>query len=108
MPDVSDFDGYILTGSEKGVYDEVSWMQPLRDFLVVARDVPVGDLRLRDPGEGDDGEADHRAQGEGAAAEERAEGVKAVGEREVGALAGDLEGVVKEAAAMAEEGVEED
>lgn len=38
LPEVSAFDGYILTGSEKGVYDEASWMQPLRDFLVVARD----------------------------------------------------------------------
>ncbi len=37
LPDVDRFDGYILTGSEKGVYDEASWMQPLRDFLVEAR-----------------------------------------------------------------------
>lgn len=32
------FDGYALTGSEKGVYDETAWMDPLRDFIRRLRD----------------------------------------------------------------------
>ena len=38
LPAPGDFDGYILSGSEKGVYDDTPWMQPLRDWLVAARD----------------------------------------------------------------------
>lgn len=34
LPGPADFDGYILTGSEKGVYDEADWMAPLRLFLL--------------------------------------------------------------------------
>ena len=37
LPPVPDFDGYILSGSEKGVYDDAPWMQPLRAFLPEAR-----------------------------------------------------------------------
>jgi len=33
LPCPSDFDGYILSGSEKGVYDDVPWMEPLKQFL---------------------------------------------------------------------------
>lgn len=38
LPEPEAFDGYILTGSEKGVYDDTPWMQPLRDWLVATRD----------------------------------------------------------------------
>lgn len=38
LPTVSEFDGYILSGSEKGVYDDAEWMEPLREFLGEARD----------------------------------------------------------------------
>jgi len=31
-------DGIIISGSEKGVYDETSWMQPLRENLLAHRD----------------------------------------------------------------------
>ena len=37
LPDVTRFDGYVLSGSDKGVYDDTPWMQPLRDFLVQAK-----------------------------------------------------------------------
>ena len=37
LPDVEAFDGYILSGSELGVYDEADWMQPLRDWLEAAK-----------------------------------------------------------------------
>jgi len=33
LPDLSEFDGVILSGSEFGVYDDPPWMQRLRDFL---------------------------------------------------------------------------
>ena len=39
LPDVDAFDGYILSGSDKGVYDETPWMDPLRVFLLDAKDV---------------------------------------------------------------------
>lgn len=32
------YDGYIISGSDKGVYDDTPWMQPLRDWLIAARD----------------------------------------------------------------------
>jgi len=38
LPDVAAFDGYVLSGSEKGVYDDADWMQPLRDFLPQVKD----------------------------------------------------------------------
>jgi len=38
LPDVDAYDGYVLTGSDKGVYDDVPWMAPLRAFLLAARD----------------------------------------------------------------------
>ncbi len=37
LPAPDAFDGYIISGSEKGVYDETPWMQPLRDFLKAAK-----------------------------------------------------------------------
>lgn len=37
LPTIADFDAYVLSGSDKGVYDEADWMQPLRRFLVAAR-----------------------------------------------------------------------
>ncbi len=38
LPDPNAFDGYVLSGSDKGVYDEADWMAPLRAFLPKARD----------------------------------------------------------------------
>lgn len=38
VPDVSDFDGFVLGGSEKGVYDDAPWMDGLRDLVLAARD----------------------------------------------------------------------
>ena len=38
MPALDVFDGLVLTGSEFGVYDDVPWMQPLRDLLIACRD----------------------------------------------------------------------
>lgn len=37
LPAPHDFDGYLLSGSEKGVYDDVEWMAPLRAFLLDLR-----------------------------------------------------------------------
>lgn len=37
LPDLDAFDGYILSGSELGVYDDADWMQPLRDWLLAAK-----------------------------------------------------------------------
>ncbi|MEM7544880.1 MAG: type 1 glutamine amidotransferase [Pseudomonadota bacterium] len=33
LPAVEEYDGYVLTGSEKGVYDDTPWMEPLKAFL---------------------------------------------------------------------------
>jgi GMP synthase-like glutamine amidotransferase len=43
LPELSSFDGYILSGSEKGVYDDSDWKQPLVDFLCQLRaaEIPV-------------------------------------------------------------------
>lgn len=43
MPNTSDVDGVIISGSEKGVYDDTPWMQPLRENLVAMRkaNVPI-------------------------------------------------------------------
>lgn len=38
VPGVADFDGFLISGSEKGVYDEVIWMDPLRALLGDIRD----------------------------------------------------------------------
>lgn len=38
LPDPSDFDGYIISGSDRGVYDDAPWMAPLRAFLLAAKD----------------------------------------------------------------------
>ena len=38
LPAPSDFDGFAITGSEKGVYDDTPWMGPLRDFLIAVRE----------------------------------------------------------------------
>ena len=37
LPDVAAFDGFILPGSEAGVYDEREWMEPLRVLLLDIR-----------------------------------------------------------------------
>lgn len=37
LPAPGAFDGFILSGSEKGVYDDTPWMAPLRRFLTEAR-----------------------------------------------------------------------
>ena len=37
LPVPSSFGGYILSGSEKGVYDESEWMEPLKVFLTELR-----------------------------------------------------------------------
>ena len=39
LPDVDAFDGYILSGSDKGVYDDAPWMDPLRAFLLKAKEL---------------------------------------------------------------------
>lgn len=43
LPGAMDIDGIIITGSEKGVYDETAWMAPLRQNLLEMRaaDVPM-------------------------------------------------------------------
>lgn len=43
LPSPQDYDGYILSGSEKGVYDPVYWIEPLKLFLINLRDknIPV-------------------------------------------------------------------
>lgn len=38
LPDVGAHDGYVISGSDKGVYDDAPWMLPLRAFLTDARD----------------------------------------------------------------------
>jgi len=37
LPSPGDFDGYLLSGSELGVYDAPAWMAPTRAFLRAAR-----------------------------------------------------------------------
>lgn len=43
FPAVTTYDGYVISGSDKGVYDVTPWMTPLRDFLMAARkhDKPI-------------------------------------------------------------------
>ncbi|NOC81882.1 type 1 glutamine amidotransferase [Ruegeria sp. HKCCD6228] len=38
LPQLGDFDGVVVGGSEFGVYDDTEWMRPLRDFLELCRD----------------------------------------------------------------------
>jgi len=38
LPDPAMYDGYIISGSDKGVYDDAPWMAPLRNFLLAAKD----------------------------------------------------------------------
>lgn len=38
LPQLGDFDGVVVGGSEFGVYDDTEWMRPLRDFLKLCRD----------------------------------------------------------------------
>lgn len=37
LPEAEGFDGFVLTGSEKGVYDETEWMEPLKALLRAVR-----------------------------------------------------------------------
>lgn len=37
LPPVDTYDGFVLSGSDKGVYDDTDWMAPLRAFLVDAK-----------------------------------------------------------------------
>ncbi len=37
VPQVGDFDGFVLSGSEKGVYDDMPWLGRLRTFLLEAK-----------------------------------------------------------------------
>lgn len=43
VPPLPGYDGVVVTGSEKGVYDDAPWMAPLRELLIEARDrcIPV-------------------------------------------------------------------
>lgn len=41
LPTPMAFDGYLLSGSEKGVYDDVEWMEPLKTFLQEVRDLRI-------------------------------------------------------------------
>ncbi len=41
IPAPDEFDGFVVSGSEKGVYDETPWMNPLRAFLLQVRDLQV-------------------------------------------------------------------
>lgn len=38
LPEHSAYDGFVVSGSEFGVYDATPWMAPLRGFLLAARD----------------------------------------------------------------------
>lgn len=41
MPKPHDFSGYIVSGSEKGVYDESDWLEPLKVFLRELREAKI-------------------------------------------------------------------
>ncbi|MGB1011577.1 MAG: type 1 glutamine amidotransferase [Thiolinea sp.] len=41
LPAFADYDGYILSGSEKGVYDEAEWMEPLRAMLLQLKEAQI-------------------------------------------------------------------
>jgi GMP synthase-like glutamine amidotransferase len=38
LPSVTEYDAFILPGSEKGVYDDTEWMKPVQLFLLELRD----------------------------------------------------------------------
>lgn len=38
LPNVASFDGLLVSGSEFGVYDDLPWMQPLRQLLLDAKE----------------------------------------------------------------------
>lgn len=38
LPSVDAYDGFVVSGSEKGVYDDAWWMDGLRDLVFAARD----------------------------------------------------------------------
>lgn len=38
LPAAGDFDGYVVSGSDKGVYDDTVWMEPLKAFLLHCKD----------------------------------------------------------------------
>ncbi len=38
LPELDAFDGLVVSGSDLGVYDVTPWMEPLRGFLLAARD----------------------------------------------------------------------
>jgi len=44
LPEPGEYDAYMLTGSRAGVYDDLPWMQPLKDFVRTAAQtgVPLG------------------------------------------------------------------
>ncbi|PWW00039.1 GMP synthase-like glutamine amidotransferase [Hoeflea marina] len=37
IPAAGEFDGFVLSGSEQGVYNETEWMEPMRAFLLQAK-----------------------------------------------------------------------
>ena len=37
VPAVTDYDGFVIGGSEKGVYDQTPWMEPVRQLLHATR-----------------------------------------------------------------------
>lgn len=39
VPAATDYDGFVIGGSEKGVYDDTPWMQPVRQLLCAAREL---------------------------------------------------------------------
>jgi GMP synthase-like glutamine amidotransferase len=41
LPEPQSFDGYIVSGSEKGVYDEAAWIEPLKVFLRQLRNAKI-------------------------------------------------------------------
>ena len=46
VPALAGYDGVFVTGSDKGVYDDVPWMEPLRALLLQARDNHIPTLGL--------------------------------------------------------------
>jgi GMP synthase-like glutamine amidotransferase len=39
IPSAQQHDGYIYSGSRYGVYDDITWIEPLKDFIVAAADL---------------------------------------------------------------------
>ncbi len=46
IPSLDGYDGVLVTGSDKGVYDDVVWMAPLRALLIEAREARIPVLGL--------------------------------------------------------------